>query len=142
MPYTATILAGDGRNSFNTTLDLWRCAYRRSRKEVIMGLIRKPANGNGSTDYNPWLTPAVFGKSGKGTVILLGTMRASNSQYGEGIILDVKVNGSMYSWTVKYSSTSSYSKLHKKFGDSEKKWKGPVKVEVKDYMGKKYIAVV
>ena len=106
-----------------------------------MNLIRKPENDKGNTDYNPWLTPEVFGKSGKGTVNLLGTMRAGNSQFGEGIILDVKVNGSMYSWTVKYSS-SSYSRLHKGFGDSEKKWKGPVKVEVKDYMGKKYVAVV
>ena len=105
------------------------------------GLIRKPENDNGSTDYHPWLTPEVFGKSGKGTVNVLGTMRASNSQFGEGIILDVKVNGSMFSWTVKYSS-SNYSRLHKRFGDSEKKWKGSVKVEVKDYMGKKYIAVV
>jgi hypothetical protein len=103
-------------------------------------LIRKPEHDNGSTDYHPWLKPKVVGKSGKGTVILLGTMRASSSQFGEGIILDAKVNGSMYSWTVKYSS-GNYSKLHKRFGDSEKKWKGPVKVEVKDYMGKKYIAV-
>jgi len=106
-----------------------------------MHLIRKPDNGNGSTDYNPWLTPEMFGKSGKGTINLLGTMRASNSQFGEGIILDVKANGSMYSWTVKYSS-GNYSRLHKRFGDSEKKWKGPVKVEVKEYLANKYIAVV
>ena len=89
-----------------------------------MQLIRKPENDNGSTDYHPWLTPEVFGKSGKGTVNLSGTMRASNSQFGEGIILDVKVNGSMYSLTVKYSS-GNYSRLHKRFGGSEKKWKGP-----------------
>ena len=95
----------------------------------------------GSTDYHPWLTPEVFGKMDKGAVNVLGTMRASSSQFGEGIILDVKANGSMYSWTVKYSS-SNYSRLHKRFGDSEKKWKGSVKVEVKDYMEKKYIAVV
>jgi hypothetical protein len=105
-----------------------------------MGLIRKPENGNGSTDYNPWLTPEVLGKSGKGTVNLLGAMRASNSQFGDGIILDVKANGSNFSWTVKYSS-GNYSRLHKRFGDSEKKWKGPVAVEVKDYLGKQYIAV-
>jgi hypothetical protein len=104
------------------------------------GLIRKPENDS-STDFSPWLTPEVFGKSGKGTVNLLGTMRPGTSQFGESIILDVKVNGSAYSWTVKYSS-GNYSRLHKKFGDSEKEWKGPVRVEVKEYMGKKYIAVV
>ena len=106
-----------------------------------MHLIRKPDNGNGSTDYNPWLTPEMFGKSGKGTINLLGTMRASNSQFGEGIVLDVEVNGSRYSWTVKYSS-QNYSLLHQRFGDSEKKWKGPVKVEVKECQGKEYNAVV
>jgi hypothetical protein len=92
-------------------------------------------------DSKAWLTPEVIGKSGKGTVNLLGKMRTSNSQFGEGIILDVKANGSMFSWTVKYSS-GNYSKLHKRFGDAEKKWKGPVKVEVKEYMGKEYVAVV
>ena len=106
-----------------------------------MGLLRKPKNGKGSTDFSPWLTPEVFGKSRKGTVNLTGTMRAGNLQFGEGIILDVKVNGSMFSWTVKYSS-GNYSRLHKRFGDSEEKWKGPVKVEVKEYMGKEYVAVV
>ena len=104
-------------------------------------LIRKPEKSNGSSDYNPWLTPEVLGKSGKGTVNLLGTMRAGNSQFGEGIIVDVKANGSIFSWTVKYSSRN-YSRLHARFGDSEKNWKGPVKVEVKEYMGKEYVAVV
>ena len=106
-----------------------------------MTLIKKPENSSGSTDHNPWLTPEVFGKSGKGTVNLLGTMRVSSSQFGDGIVLDVKANGSKFSWTVKYSS-GNYSRLHKKFGDSEKNWKGPVKVEVKEYMGKEYVAVV
>jgi hypothetical protein len=106
-----------------------------------MGLIRKPGNDNGGTDYHPWLTPEALGKSGKGTVNLLGPMRPSGSQFGEGIVLDVKVNGSVYSWTVKYTS-GNYSRLHQRFGDSEEKWKGSVKVEVKEYKGKKYIAVV
>jgi hypothetical protein len=101
-----------------------------------MGLIRKPRKDKGK-----WLTPEEFGESGKGTVTLLGTMRASSSQFGEGIVLDVKANGSMRSWTVKYT-TPNYSRLHEKFGDSESNWKGPVKVEVKEHLGKKYIAVV
>jgi hypothetical protein len=103
-------------------------------------LIRKPENENSSAEYHPWLTPVVFGKSGKGAVTLQGTMRPGNSQFGDGIILDVKVSGSPFSWTVKYSS-GNYSKLHKKFGDTESNWKGPVKVEVKEYLGNKYIAV-
>jgi len=104
-------------------------------------LIRKPEKSEGGTDFHPWLTPQAFRKSGKGTVNLLGTMRPSNSEFGEGIVLDVRVNGSMFSWTVKYSSPN-YLKLHKRFGASEKNWKGPVKVEVKEYLGKEYIAVI
>jgi hypothetical protein len=131
------------RNRLNTKfgpLEVTDVHFRR-RKEISMDLIRKPKSGSGGTDYNPWLTPEVFGKSGKGTVNLLGTMRSGNSQFGEGIILDVKVTGSAHSWTVKYASPN-YSRLHKRFGDSEKKWKGPVNVEVKEYMGKEYVAVV
>jgi len=106
-----------------------------------MGLIRKPESDNNTGDFNPWLTPEVLGKSGKGTVVLLGTMREGSSQFGESIILDVKVNGRPYSWTVKYKS-GNYPRLHKKFGDNEKHWKGPVRVEVKEYMDKEYVAVV
>ena len=105
------------------------------------GLIRKPGKSEGSSDYHPWLTPEALGKSGKGTVSLLGTMRASNSEFGEGIVLDVKASGSLYSWTVRYD-TPNYSKLHERFGDSEKNWKGAVKVEVKEHKGNQYIAIV
>jgi hypothetical protein len=104
-------------------------------------LIRKPGKSEGSSDYHPWLTPEALGKSGKGTVNLVGTMRASTSEFGEGIVLDARVSGSMFSWTVKYFSPN-YSKLYDRFGDSEKNWKGVVKVEVKEHKGKEYIAVV
>ena len=103
-----------------------------------MKLIRKPKK---SSTTNTWVTPEMFGKAGKGTVTLLGPMRASNSQYGESIDFDVKVNGSKCSWTVKYD-TPNYSKLHDRFGNEEGEWKGPVQVEVKKHMGKKYIAVI
>jgi hypothetical protein len=106
-----------------------------------MKLLRKPKKVEGSSAFHPWLTPEVLGKSGKGTVALLGTKRPSNSEYGEGIVLDVKVGGSLYSWTVRYD-TPNYSRLHERFGDSEKNWKGAVKVEVKEHKGNEYIAIV
>jgi hypothetical protein len=112
---------------------------RNQIQEKVM-LIRKPEGSKNSSEYAPWLTPEALGESGTGTVNLLGTMRPSNSQFGEGLILDVKVNGSKYSWTVKYASRN-YSQLHKRFGDSPDKWKGPVKVEVKEYLGKEYVSV-
>ena len=104
-------------------------------------LIRKPEKSEGSSDGHPWLTPEALGKSGKGTITLSGAVRASNSEFGEGIVLDGKVNGSLHSWTVRYD-TPNYSKLYERFGDSEKNWKGAVKVEVKEHKQKEYIAVV
>jgi hypothetical protein len=112
-----------------------------SQRGTTMKLLRKPKKIEGSTDFHPWLTPEALGKSGKGTVNLLGTMRPSNSEFGEGVVLDVKVSGSLYSWTVRYD-TPNYSKLHERFGDSEKSWKGAVKVEVKQHKGNEYIAIV
>lgn len=104
-------------------------------------LIRKPERSEGSTEFYPWLTPEILGKSGKATINLSGNMRASTSEYGEGIVLDVKVNGSLHAWTVRYD-TPNYSRLHERFGDSEKNWKGAVKVEVKQHKGNEYIAVI
>jgi hypothetical protein len=106
-----------------------------------MKLLRKPKKVEGSTDFHPWLTPEALGKSGKSAVTLLGKMRSSNSEYGEGIVLVVKIGGSLYAWTVRYD-TPNYSKLHDKFGDSEKNWKGAVKVEVKEHKGNEYIAII
>jgi hypothetical protein len=104
-------------------------------------LIRKPEKSEGSTAHHAWLTPEALGKSGKGTIILSGNMRSSKSEFGEGIVLDVKVNGAIHAWTVRYD-TPNYSKLHERFGDAEKNWKGAVKVEVKEHKGKEYVAVV
>jgi hypothetical protein len=99
-----------------------------------------PEQGSGK-DYNPWFTPEVLGKSGKGTATILGHVRESTSQFGKGIIVDVKCNGDNYSWTIKFSS-GNYERLHKRFGKNVDKWRGKVNVEIKEYMGKDYIAVV
>ena len=91
-------------------------------------------------DFAPWLTVEHLGKSGKAELKLIGNIRPSNSQFGDGVIVDVKLGNSDYSWTVKFSS-GNYARLVKMMGKPDK-WKGKVSVEVKEYMGKEYVAVV
>lgn len=100
-----------------------------------------PQDSGGSNDYNPWLTAEHLGKSGKAGMTILGNDRESSSQYGAGVVVDVRVGNSEYSWTVKFSS-GNYSRLHKQFGTPDR-WKGKkVNVEVKTHMGREYVAVV
>lgn len=94
----------------------------------------------GSADYNPWLTPEALGRSGKGTLTIMGNMRESSSQFGAGIVIDVRLGNANYSWTIKFSS-GNYSRLVKRFGKNPDSWKGKVAVETKEYMGKEYVAV-
>ena len=93
-----------------------------------------------NADYNPWLTTEALGKTGKAVLTILGNPRASSSQFGDGVIVDVKLGNSEYSWTVKFTS-GNYGRLVKMMGKPDK-WKGKVSVEVKEYMGKEYVAVV
>ena len=102
-------------------------------------LLPQPEQGQDG-DYNPWLTVEALGRSGKGSMTLLGNVRPSTSQFGKGIIVDVRLNGDDYSWTIKYSS-GNYQRMFKRFGKDVKKWRGKVDVETKQYMGKDYIAV-
>lgn len=94
------------------------------------------ANGE-SKDYNPWLTVEALGKASALTII--GNPRKSSSQFGDGVIVDVKVGNAEFSWTVKFSS-GNYSRLVKRFGKPDK-WKGKVNVEVREYLGNEYVAV-
>jgi hypothetical protein len=114
-----------------------------SLNQEIKDMAKKLALPDPSTEgaeYNPWLTAEALGKTGKATLVITGNMRESSSQFGAGIIIDVKVGNSSYSWTVKFTS-GNYSRLVKRFGKNPDSWKGKVNVEVKEYMGKEYVAV-
>ena len=90
-----------------------------------------------SKDYNPWLTVEALGKAKALTI--LGNPRKSTSQFGDGVIVDVKVGNKEFSWTIKFTS-GNYSRLVKKFGKPNR-WKGTVAVEVREYLGNEYVAV-
>jgi hypothetical protein len=110
------------------------------RREGDLIVAPEPERGE-SADFHPWLTVEHLGRKGEGTIKLLGNVRKSESTFGEGIVIDASLNGDTFSWTVKYSS-GNYARLRKRFGDRFNKWRGPVKVKVKQYMNKDYVAVV
>lgn len=99
-----------------------------------------PEPETASQEYNPWLTPEHLGKAGKATLKVIGNMRESSSQFGAGVVIDVKIGNATYSWTVKFSS-GNYARLVKRFGKNPDAWKGNITVETKEYMGKEYVAV-
>lgn len=96
-------------------------------------------DANGNQDFNPWLTVEALGKAGKASMTIIGNPRKSTSQFGEGVIVDVKIGNAEYSWTVKFAS-GNYSRLVERLGKPDK-WRGKVNIEVKEYMGKEYVAV-
>jgi len=94
---------------------------------------------NGGGELPPFLKAKDISARGITKITLLGDMRKSTSQFGEGIDLACKVDSKRYSWTVKYDS-GNYRRLFERFGPKNE-WKGVVQVERKKYLGREYIAV-
>lgn len=67
--------------------------------------------------------------------------RESTSRFGEGIDVACKIANKECTWTIKFVSTN-YRLLFERFGSDVAKWKGIVRVERKEYLGKQYVAVV
>jgi len=98
-----------------------------------------PPPTNKSTELTPFLKATDITTKGITEITLLGDMRKSTSRFGEGIEVACTAGGKSYTWTIKFDS-GNYSRLYERFGT--KSWKGVVKVERKEYMGREYVAVV
>jgi hypothetical protein len=72
---------------------------------------------------------------------ILGGARPNNSEYGDGIILDVILDGKKFAFDVKFES-SNYPKLFRKFGADPENWTGSVEIEKDRYMGNDYAKVL
>jgi len=82
-----------------------------------------------------------IGKLGAvGTITVLAAPEASESEFSD-MTMSVKLKGTTYAMGLK-SSGGNYARLYKRFGANPKKWKGNVKVEVKEFKKKLYVAVV
>ena len=97
-------------------------------------------------ESNDFLKPEDLG-SGVKSFVLTGEVRKNSGIYGEGIILTGKLGKQLYDFDVKFvnrngQTTGNYKRLHKRFGANLKRWKGTIKVQVKEYSGQEYVAVV
>ena len=110
----------------------------RSAKSTIT---LPPPTTSANDQLTPFLKAQDIAEKGVTELTLLGVARQSNSRFGEGIDVPCKIGNKEYTWTVKFES-GNYRRLFDRFSSDAKKWKGIVKVERKEYLGKKYVAVV
>lgn len=104
-----------------------------------MALPQPPAQEN-SKDRSPKLEVKHIGKKGS-TIALQGTGRETSSDFGDSLVMDVKLGAKEYAWFVRMDS-GNYRKLFKRFGNNISKWKGKVNVVTDTYLSNKYIKVV
>jgi hypothetical protein len=103
--------------------------------------IPKPTNDNVNGVGAPFLKAMHVSKKGLTTITLLGKeVVVSDGQYGPQMKVPVKIGSKEYIWAIKVDS-GNHSRLYKKFGSNEKKWKGPVRVQLAEHMGNEYIQV-
>jgi hypothetical protein len=104
-------------------------------------MILPPPTASTNDQLAPFLKVKDIAEKAITKITLLGATRESNSQFGKGIDVACKVGSKQYVWTVKYDS-GNYRRLFDRFGSDAENWKGVVKVERKEHMGREYIAVV
>jgi len=96
----------------------------------------EPAGG----DFNDFLKPKHLGKSGKGTAKIIGVRDAPPNSFSD-VIVETHMGKSTFDWGMRFSN-GNYRRLFERFGPNPKKWKGTVKVGVKEHMGTKYVAII
>jgi len=104
-------------------------------------IVLPPPTASIKDQLAPFLKAKDIAENGITQITVLGAMRESTSQFGKGIDAACKLGVQQFTWTIKYDS-GNYSRLFNRFGGDAENWKGVVKVERKEYMGKQYVAVV
>jgi len=118
-----------------------RQATPQGKKRSSNGAL-PPPDSEQSGDLPPFIKADDIGDVGdEATLTLLGAdVRIDDGNYGEQAIVPIKYRNRPYAWAIKTASPS-YRMLHDRFGSNPKRWKGPVAVQIKEWLGKAYIAV-
>ena len=113
-----------------------------ARKQKNAARIPGSARSTQSNDYNPFLKAHDIGKLGAtAKLTLTGEVRVTNGEYGEQIIAEVRLGRINYDWPIKLNSPN-HRELEDTLGLNAAKWRNKVvAVEVKEHMGRDYIAV-
>lgn len=101
--------------------------------------VSKPDTKSSGGDY---LKVGMVGKMGKkATITLTGSGEEKKGTYGPQVTIGCKYKGKDYLWSFGQNS-GNHKRLYDRFGAKFSKWKGSVKVEVKEFNGNDYLAVV
>ena len=98
-----------------------------------------PTVGTGSNSYLK--ATDIPNGNHKTKLTVLGNIRESNSNFGEGIEVDVKLGSKTFTFTVKFAS-GNYTRLLQRFGKDSSQWKGTIAVVRGEYLGKEYVKVL
>ena len=110
------------------------------KKKIRAGEIPAP-DASQNTDFNTFLKADDIGKLGaEASLVLTGETRIVDGAFGEQIVCEVKYGREVYDWPVKVNSPN-HRLLFERFGAKMAKWRGPVKVTIKNFANKDYIAV-
>ena len=118
-----------------------RPAAHKSKSARQAGRIPGATNTQ-SNDYNPFLNAAVIGGFGaKAKLTLTGNARMTDGQFGEQIVAEVRFGRATYDWGIKLN-TPNHRWLEDNLGLNTARWKNKiVPVEIKENMGRDYIAI-
>ena len=84
----------------------------------------------------------MIGEEGtKAKIKVLGPPEMTPDSEFSDMQMPVEYKGSRYALGMKISS-GNYARLYKRFGASEKKWKGVIAVEIKHFKKNDFVAVV
>ena len=112
----------------------------KKTKAPKRGMLPTP-EADGAGEFNAFIKANDIGKLGaEATLTFTGESRLADGGFGEQLVCEVKYGRQVYDYAIKLSSPS-YRILFERFGKDPAKWRGAVKVTIKNFMNKDYIAV-
>lgn len=115
-------------------------AVAKKAKAPKRGMLPTP-EADGAGEFNAFIKANDIGKLGaEATLTFTGESRLADGGFGEQLVCEVKYGRQVYDYAIKLSSPS-YRILFERFGKDPAKWRGAVKVTIKNFMNKDYIAV-
>jgi hypothetical protein len=103
--------------------------------------INLPSPDSIDGELAPFLRAKDLPVEGRINLQILGHARSNKSKFGEGIILDVILDGKRFAFDVKFKRRN-YPTLFSKFGGDPENWTGSVEIERGTHLGNDYVKVV
>lgn len=116
-------------------------AVAKTKTAPKRGAMLPEPEADGAGEFNEFLKAKDIGKLGaEATLVFTGESRLADGGFGEQLVCEVKYGRKVYDYAIKLSSPS-YRILFERFGKNPAKWRGSVKVTIKNFMNKDYVAV-